>query len=425
MKILLTGAFSALNKGDEARVKCTVKMLSDVIPDAIFGFWSTQPMIDARVYDDLGIKIEPRYKYAGKFKNRHLCALAKIFEMFWDLFFVIIWRLLGKSRNQILRSEFVNYKMFVDVSGESLTSYYGYINLLRCLYPIYIGILLKKPIVIFAQTIGPFDGSIQKIIASKILNQVDLITVRDQSSFSYLRKYGISKPTIKQTADPAFILEPVRGNKLQSILKIEKIYRNRKLILGMTISRGSYRHSILAKDDIDRIVDKSYYHIAKFVDYVVETLDVKLVFFPHALQGSEDDRRVLDNIIGYLNNKDKILMISGDYSSAVIKGLISNCDLFIGSRMHANIAALSSNVPTIGIAYSHKMHGLFELLGQDDYVLNIEDIRFDRLNQKFHDLYCNRLIIRHHLEVALEEIRHKSLLNADLVNEIVMHRGLN
>ena len=38
-------------------------------------------------------------------------------------------------------------------------------------------------------------------------------------------------------------------------------------------------------------------------------------------------------------------------------------DIFIGSRMHATIAAISSGVVTIPIAYSRKFKGLFENVG--------------------------------------------------------------
>ena len=45
------------------------------------------------------------------------------------------------------------------------------------------------------------------------------------------------------------------------------------------------------------------------------------------------------------------------------KSLISIMDVFIGSRMHATIAAFSSAVATIPVAYSRKFIGLYENLG--------------------------------------------------------------
>ena len=42
------------------------------------------------------------------------------------------------------------------------------------------------------------------------------------------------------------------------------------------------------------------------------------------------------------------------------KSFISRLEVFIGARMHATIAAFSSGVPVIPVAYSRKFKGLFE-----------------------------------------------------------------
>ena len=45
------------------------------------------------------------------------------------------------------------------------------------------------------------------------------------------------------------------------------------------------------------------------------------------------------------------------------KSYISQLDVLIGSRMHATIAAFTSGVPTVPVAYSRKFAGFFENLG--------------------------------------------------------------
>ena len=44
------------------------------------------------------------------------------------------------------------------------------------------------------------------------------------------------------------------------------------------------------------------------------------------------------------------------------KSIISAMDIFIGARMHATIAAISSGVATIPFSYSRKFEGLFNYL---------------------------------------------------------------
>jgi polysaccharide pyruvyl transferase WcaK-like protein len=50
------------------------------------------------------------------------------------------------------------------------------------------------------------------------------------------------------------------------------------------------------------------------------------------------------------------------FSAGEIKWHIGRCDLFLGSRMHACIAALSQEVPALALAYSDKFRGIYESL---------------------------------------------------------------
>jgi polysaccharide pyruvyl transferase WcaK-like protein len=52
-------------------------------------------------------------------------------------------------------------------------------------------------------------------------------------------------------------------------------------------------------------------------------------------------------------------------------------DVFVGARMHATIAAFSSGVPTIPIAYSRKFEGLFGSLGYN-HVIDITKLNTEQ-----------------------------------------------
>ncbi len=66
----------------------------------------------------------------------------------------------------------------------------------------------------------------------------------------------------------------------------------------------------------------------------------------------------------------RIHILTGNYGEQEVKGIIGRCDMFIGSRMHACIAALSQGIPTIGIAYSKKFRGVFKTVGAEAAVLD-------------------------------------------------------
>src|SRR4030042_4682892 len=66
----------------------------------------------------------------------------------------------------------------------------------------------------------------------------------------------------------------------------------------------------------------------------------------------------------------RIFLVRGHYNHNETKYIIGLCDFFIGSRMHACIAALSQGIPAVGIAYSRKFSGVFESIGLAVFVVD-------------------------------------------------------
>ncbi len=67
----------------------------------------------------------------------------------------------------------------------------------------------------------------------------------------------------------------------------------------------------------------------------------------------------------------KIFMVRGDYNQSQIKYIIGLCDFFLGSRMHACVAALSQLIPAVGLAYSKKFSGVFDSVGVGHLIIDL------------------------------------------------------
>ena len=109
------------------------------------------------------------------------------------------------------------------------------------------------------------------------------------------------------------------------------------------------------------------------VDYLMKDEGVLVLLVPHVLAPSrtvEDDPNACWQLYEKLSEKysGRIFLTKGNYNHNNIKYIIGLCDFFIGSRMHACIAALSQSIPAVGIAYSKKFHGVFESVGLGDCV---------------------------------------------------------
>lgn len=423
MRVLLTGAFSSLNRGDEARVKCSVKMIQALMPDTRFDFLTSYPERDQEIYQKSGIEMVSRYKYGRRFRGRPLSDFVKGADLLLALVGAFFWRISGGSLGMFRSKQFAEYDMFIDLSGETLTDYYGLGNLLWCLSGILLGIILKRQVVIYAQSIGPLRNKTGRVLARLVLNKVDLIIVRDEYSVECLQEIQIDEPHIHLTADPAFILEPVSSARVEEIQDIEGISgRTNGPLIGVTASRGAYRRSMSGERSLEEVFQAFIRVMGETLDHLVEQLDAEVVLIPHAIGPCPDDRAVAEQIYRSAEKKERLRLVAGEYTSEELKGVIGECDLFIGSRMHASIAALSSCIPTVVVAYSHKMPSLMKRLGLEEYVCNVETITVEEMISKVTHAWINRATIRSQLAQKIDEMRKTSSVSAQLVRDLFYNR---
>lgn len=75
-------------------------------------------------------------------------------------------------------------------------------------------------------------------------------------------------------------------------------------------------------------------------------------------------------------------------------------------------------VPTIGIAYSHKMHGIIgELLGQEKYIIDIEQMTSDCLIASINQAWNNKEIIREDLRRKIPIVRNNAMYSFEIIKE--------
>jgi polysaccharide pyruvyl transferase WcaK-like protein len=291
-----------------------------------------------RICDKLNIELEV------------ICFEAKVNDLYSDATEAFV------SLKQTTYNPFRMVKYFNDcnliidaTAGDSFTDIYGLKNFIRIFLIKYYSILARPSIVLAPQTIGPFRSSITKIIADIYLSFVKKIFIRDELSKSVIPTRLMNKVTA--TTDMAFALPFRRTKTLKAKSKT----------VGFNISGLLYSGGF----DLNRNDNFSYKRLClNIIDLLLnEGYEVYLV--PHVVGSVDDDSKDNDTKVTLeLCNNDPRLKMAPLFKNPIeAKSYISQFDLFIGSRMHATIAALSSGVLTIPLAYSRKFKGVFEPLG--------------------------------------------------------------
>ena len=401
-KILITNTNCSWNKGSAAQVISTSKILKKNITDADFTLISTRPELDSKCRKH-GITV---IGYSSKKKHTGYCFLYYLLRSLFLCVFWLIFRKIGldiKINERLLR-EYIKTDLVINLAGDSFRGGILGVSIIIDL-SIILGLILKKPVVIYSQSIGPFK-SLTKPLAKFCLKRVDLITVREEITKNYLKELGIGD--VHLTADCAFLLEP-DCKTVKRIFESEGIIKNDNPFIGIS-----------ASEFMDRTNKNYVVLMQKIVDYLIEKLNAQVVFVPHVtgIDGYYDDRDVNKKICALSKNTDKIKLIKGDYTPEQLKGIIGEFDLFIGSRMHANIASTSMYVPTIAIAWSHKYYGIMKMLGQKKYVWDFKKMTFKELYYTINDAWENKEKIKKSLETKVEKQKKLALFSAELVKMV-------
>jgi len=405
VSILFTNTNFSWNKGSVAQVVSTIAILKNFIPYTNFAMISLFPSLDLKYSKKYNVKV------IGYFSQTSFEPLIYGYHILLSLIRCVFWKVLSKLHfdassllNERYLEAYAKADIIIDLSGDSfadtkITSLLNCINILP-------GILLGKPVVLFSQSIGPFRRLSYSIVKF-CLNKSSLITVRGEITKRYLENMQISAP-IFLVADCAFIL------------KSEPLQRVREILYDEGISKGNTPFVGISMNAMLDDKNGNYVNLmAQISDYLVERLNAQVVLVSHSFRPPEDGRFVAVKVYEKAVNKSKIKLIKNEYSAEELKGIIGLCDVFIGARMHSNIAALSSYIPTIAISWSHKYYEIMKTVGQEKYVYYIEKNNFKELASKIDDLWYNRNEIRKTLVTKIKIQKKLALLGGKLVKDLV------
>lgn len=265
-----------------------------------------------------------------------------------------------------------NADLVLDVSGgDSFTDLYGGARFRNIIAPKQIALRLGRPLVLLPQTYGPFNSDASSRIAGNLIAGASLAYARDPDS--YLRLQGLLgdrfDPSVhRQGVDLAFGLKARKCAHLEQNVNEALSVKGKRPIIGLNIS------GLVANRPADaatRFGLKCDYPslIRQLLMRLLDETDAQLIIVPHVHAPTghyESDldasRALLKSLTGRhaAAAKKRATIVNQELDACELKWLIAKCDWFCGTRMHATIAALSSGVPTVALAYSLKTRGVFE-----------------------------------------------------------------
>jgi len=232
--------------------------------------------------------------------------------------------------------------------------------------------------VLFANGLGPITGKMNRRAASRILDRMDAITLRDTNAYQELISLNVTKPVIKIAADPALVLTARDLSAGLEILRKEGIPTDRKLVAVCLRKWSKVKNAVQI--------------LASLADRLVTDYNAVPVFIamqhPHDLRFSEKVLRCM---------RQKGYFLKERYTVDETLSVIGNTSLVIGMRLHSLIYAANMNIPMVGLAYEQKVGFFMDSISQP-YVDWNENFSMEKLMKNIKYVWENSEKIREELE---------------------------
>lgn len=409
-RILLINLHSSLNAGDDALTREAMRQLSDEFPQATF----TLAMNDPVSYQGEGKAVASFTTWVkaiegGASSRWRWEALPGLVGQ--SLSALVGYRLTGRPwffrispEHQALLEAYFQADLVLSSAGNFLyTSGRVGLPFLLSILSIAYAWFVGKPLYTLPQTLGPLQRKWEHLLAKKVLSKARLVLVRDPISAEVWRTWDIRGPQWALFPDLAFAFRAEAGrDEAVTLLKEHGIESNHsRPLLGVTlINWGAqsrwFSRQALYEDSVAAVIR------AFLVSYGGHAVLFAQVHGPTL---AEDDRVPARRVLARLGDlANRVVLIERRVPPHVLKGAYGQMDLFLGTRLHSNIFALTEGVPVIAIGYQYKTRGVMRMLGLERWTLDIEQVNEETLIRLLHEAWAERKCTRARIEETLTEV---------------------
>ncbi len=385
IKILISGWYGNNNIGDETIIEGMLKSIREYVPDAEFVVFSDDPEWTKKHYAVDSFEQWPRGVYRG----------------LRGCFNPLFWRYIYHLSKKIQEGD-----IFV-LGGGGLLQHSNFGVVPFWLSKLLLAQMLGKPTMIYAIGVSKLQRFIDRFLTKVATRKTKVITVRDRESEINLREYyGVKKPEVLFTADPAFVLAPDE--------------KPRKSIgLAQSSNNGSPKKIGIALLPLrtvglgDRNIQNAFNKV------IIETInqltgmsanEVVLIVENH-----KEDCELIENVYSQVADKKSVSIEDNKFSVTDHLEFVSRLDALVSMRLHPLISAALVRTPLVGLIVHSKVKEFLSQVGQEDMGIPYEVINPETISNKIHLALNNRPAIIRDMSQRVEAIRSKALFNAELL----------
>lgn len=406
--VYLTGQNNFGNRGCEALVRSTVTVLTEVLGPIKALVPSLDPIRDQAQWPDSaasGVEFVKAYAMPGVF-SKWAGACQK-----WP------WLHAMSQPKPALQAELVadlkRSDLLLSIGGDNYSLDYGLASLYYFAAVAETAMAMGKPAVLWGASVGPFDK--QPLAEQRMvehLRRLSLVTVRESRSVEYLRSIGVHANVVP-VIDSAFAMTP---QALDTSAWWPQELGDGVLGLNIGALIDSLRRD---KGHADGAIGAG----KAFVERLLKETRLSVLLVPHVspLDGGtwNNDELFNQQLLAALGGAtSRLSAVPGGLNAAQLKHVVSQLRYLIAGRTHATVAAFSTGVPTISIAYSVKAKGINrDLFGHEGYVLETPLLSGETLWAAYQKLAADEQTLLVHYQQHLPIWRERARAGAKALKQ--------
>jgi len=239
------------------------------------------------------------------------------------------------------------------------------------------------------------------------LNRYSLIITRESLTYKNILNVVRDEKKVKLCADPAFVLDTAKIDLPPQFDSGNTVGLN---LSPIVMESGESDLALLNYD--------------KLVRYILDNSNMKIALIPHVFSPTNPQDLIPHRLLyEKYRHTNRMLIFESMYNCMQLKYIISQCRMFVGARTHATIAAYSTCVPTLVVGYSIKSKGIArDIFGtEDNMVIPVQSLEHDNdLVNTFKYIQENEDAIRKHLQDFMPSYIEKAWQAGEEVGKLIV-----
>ena len=205
-----------------------------------------------------------------------------------------------------------------------------YLTVIRCAH------WLGKPVMLYANGIGPVRRPANRRRVKRVVDQATLITLRDHSSARELQDMGVTRTDLHVTADPVFHLSPASEA------------RGEELLAGAGVTPGEPFVAVSVRDWPD--TGDFCRQLAQLCDHLHRQYGLAVLFL---LMQPSRDRATAQQVQSFM--AEPSCLLDAPCTPRELMAVLGKARLCLAMRLHTLIFAARMAVPSMGLVYDPKV----------------------------------------------------------------------